>query len=62
MRLATLAVVLTFAGSIAGFHLASAPGAPGRDLGASPAAGTEQVVRVDVRCPKELSARADRRA
>jgi hypothetical protein len=50
MRLALLAVVLTFAGSIAGFHLAAAADAPGRDVRASPPVGTEQVVHVDGRC------------
>ena len=55
MRLATLAVVLTFAGSIAGFHLTSASGSPGRDVGASPPAGTE-VVHLEAKCPKEREA------
>ena len=50
MRLAMLAAVVTFAGSIAGFQLAAAD-APGRDVRASPPAGTEQVVHLDVRCP-----------
>jgi hypothetical protein len=53
MRLATLAVVITFAGSIAGFHLTSASGAPGGDVGAGPPAGGDQVVHLDARCPKD---------
>jgi hypothetical protein len=51
MRLAMLAAVLTFAGSIAGFQLAAAADAPGRDVRAGPPEGTEQVVHQDARCP-----------
>ncbi len=51
MRLATLAALLIFAGSIAGFHLTSAAGAPGRDaLAEPPARGETQVVRVADDC------------
>lgn len=51
MRLALLATLLTFAGSIAGFHLTSAAGAPGREaLAEPPARGEAQVVRVTDEC------------
>ena len=52
MRVALLAVIATFAGSIAGFQVVSAGGAPGRDVGASPPSGAEQVVQLDARCPE----------
>jgi hypothetical protein len=51
MRLAVLAAVLTFAGSLAGFKLAAAADAPGRDVRAGPPQGTELVVQVGGRCP-----------
>jgi hypothetical protein len=50
MRLALLATIVTFAGSIAGFHLAYADGTPGGDVRADPPAGTEQPLH-DGDCP-----------
>jgi hypothetical protein len=63
MRLALLSVIATFAGSIAGFHLTAATGAPGADIGASPPTGSE-VVHLDANCPERraVSGRAGRRA
>ncbi len=52
-RLALLAVLLTFAGSIAGFHLTTAAGAPGPDVLATPPSGPSEPVRAADACPGE---------
>jgi hypothetical protein len=52
MRFALLASVLTFAGSIAGFHLASASGVSERAVvRAVPAAAAQDVARGPGDCP-----------
>ena len=54
MRLALLASLITFAGSMTGFAVATAPGDPGREVARTPAAA-EEVVRVPDDCPKARS-------
>ncbi len=51
LELATVAAVVTFAGSIAGFHLTTAAGAP--DVLASPPSGPTEIVKVKAPCPGE---------
>jgi hypothetical protein len=53
MRLALLASLVTFAGSLAGFTLASATGGPVRELATSPPGAGVDVVRVSDDCPKQ---------
>ncbi len=51
LELAAVAAVVTFAGSIAGFHLTTAPGAP--DVLASKPSGPAETVQVPAPCPRE---------
>ncbi len=53
LELATVAAVVTFAGSIAGFHLTTAAGAPGPQVLASSPSGPSDTVRVPDACPGE---------
>jgi hypothetical protein len=53
LELATVAAVVTFAGSIAGFHLTTAAGAPGPDVLATPPSGPSEPVRAADACPGE---------
>ena len=60
MKLALLATLITFGGSLAGFGLTSGvSGAPATDRAAAPAASEDVVVRGDDRaCPRAKAERA----
>ena len=53
LELAVAACVVTFAGSIAGFHLTTAAGAPGPQVLVSPPTGPSETVRVADACSGE---------